>query len=105
MFARVTLFELDTVRMSLTDAVERFREHTVPALRGQAGYEGVEVFASAEGKGMIVSFWQSEEAAEAGLASGFYDEQIAQFLLLLRQPPGREFYELLLRDAAVGSGA
>jgi heme-degrading monooxygenase HmoA len=99
MFARVTLVELDIVRMSPADALEHFRQHTLPALRQQAGYEGAEVFATSEGKGMIVTFWQSEADAEAGLASGFYDEQIAQFLLVLRQPPGREYYELLLRDA------
>ena len=55
-----------------------FRESVVPALREQEGYEGVYVLLSDEGKVLALTFWESEEAADAGIAGGrsFYAEQI-----------------------------
>jgi hypothetical protein len=41
MHARVTLLEIDTLRTSMTDALERFRSETLPRLRVQPGYLGV----------------------------------------------------------------
>ena len=98
MFARTTLFELDTVRMPLEAAVQLFRETTLPAMRGQQGYEGMYLLATPEGQGLLLTLWSDEAAAQAGEASGYYDEQVAQFVMLLRQPPGRDHYEVLLSD-------
>jgi heme-degrading monooxygenase HmoA len=100
MIARVTLAEIDVVRTSLDDAVELFRESVVPALREQDGYEGVYVLVSPEGKALVLTFWESEEAAEAGLAGGrsFYAEQVAKFVTIYRSPPGREHYDVVLAD-------
>ncbi len=98
MFARVTLFELDTVRMTLDTGLERFREAVLPHIREQEGYEGVYVFTTPDGKGMLISLWSTEAAAEAGVASGFYDEQVAKFLMVLRSPPGRDHYQVRLAD-------
>jgi heme-degrading monooxygenase HmoA len=100
MYARVTQFELDTVRMPLAAALERFKERIVPALHQQPGYEGIYVLTTREGKGVLISLWADEAAAFAGLSSGFYDEQVAQFLTLLREPPGRDHYEVLYSEAA-----
>jgi heme-degrading monooxygenase HmoA len=101
MVARVTLAEIDTVRMSVDQAAERFRESVVPALREQAGYEGVYVLVSDEGKALVLTFWADEAAAEAGIAGGrsFYAEQVEKFVTLYRQPPGRESYDVVLADA------
>jgi len=98
MYARVTLFELDTVRLPLESALERFRALVVPELRRQPGYAGVYALSTAEGKGLLLSFWESEAAAQAGEATGFYDDQVAKFLLLLREPPGRSHYEVIYAD-------
>ena len=68
MVARATLADIDTVRMSVDDAVELFRESVLPALNEQEGYRGVYVFLSPEGQVLVMSFWETEEAAEAGLA-------------------------------------
>lgn len=105
MYARVTLFELDTVRMPLAEALTRFKETVLPPLRAQPGYEGVYVLATREGKGTLISLWTDEQAAYAGLASGFYDQQLAQFMMLFREPPGREHYEVLYADAPALVGA
>jgi heme-degrading monooxygenase HmoA len=99
MTARVTLAEIDTVRMSIDAAVERFQELVVPALREQDGYEGSYVLVTPDGKALVVTFWESDEAAEAGIASGFHAEQVARFATVFRSPPGRETYEVVVADA------
>jgi heme-degrading monooxygenase HmoA len=99
MYARVTLFELDTVRLPLAGALERFKALVVPALRGQPGYAGAYALSTPEGKGLLLTLWESEAAAQAGEATGFYDEQVAKFLMLMRQPPGRDHYEVIYFDA------
>jgi heme-degrading monooxygenase HmoA len=101
MIARVTLAEIDAVRMSVDQAVTLFRESVVPALREQEGYEGVYVLLSDEGKVLALTFWDSEEAADAGIAGGrsFYAEQVEKFVTLYRSPPGREEYNVVLADA------
>lgn len=102
MYARVTQFEIDTVRVSLDEALERFREAVLPEVRKQPGYAGLYVLRTPEGKGVLLSLWETEEAAQAGVESGYYDEQVAKFLLLTRQPPGRDHYEVVLAE---GRGA
>jgi quinol monooxygenase YgiN len=99
MFARVTLFEIDTLRISLDDALERFKELIVPEVRKQEGYEGMYVMRTPEGKGVIMSLWASEEAAAAGVTSGYYDEQVAKFVALFRAPAGRDHYEVVFAEA------
>jgi heme-degrading monooxygenase HmoA len=96
MYSRVTLLEIDTVRIGVEDAVAYFRAEVLPRVREQAGYQGVVVLATPEGKGMIISIWETEEAAEAaaGLASQAVEESIALF----RSPPGREYYEVAFAD-------
>ena len=99
MFARVTLFEIDTLRISLDDALEQFKELIVPEARKQEGYEGMYVMRTAEGKGVIMSLWASEEAAATGVTSGYYDEQVAKFMAVFRAPAGREHYEVVFAEA------
>ncbi|MGH3023973.1 MAG: antibiotic biosynthesis monooxygenase family protein [Gaiellaceae bacterium] len=96
MFSRVTLVEIDTVRIGLDEAVQRFEEQVLPGLRDQDGYEGVVVLVSLEGRGMIISFWESEEAAAATAA--FAAGELARFMLFFKAPPGREHYEVALAE-------
>jgi len=104
MVVRATVAEIDTVRMSVEHAVELYRESVVPALRGQDGYDGSYVLLSDEGKALVLTFWESDEAAEAGIAGGrsFYAEQIEKFVTIYRSPPGRELYRVALVDAPAG---
>ena len=99
MFARITLFEIDTLRISLDDALERFKELVVPEARKREGYKGIYVMRTPEGKGLVMSLWASEEAAAAGIASGYYEEQVAKFVTLFRAPAGRENYEVVFAEA------
>ena len=98
MFARETLFEIDTLRINLDDALEKFKELIVPEAQKQQGYEGMYVMRTPEGKGLVMSLWASEEAATAGLTSGYYEEQLAKFVTLFRVPPGREHYEVVIAE-------
>ena len=98
MFARVTLFEIDTLRISLDDALARFKELIMPEMQKQEGYEGAYLMRTMEGKGLLMTLWTSEEAASIGLTSGYYDEQVAKFVALFRAPAGREHYEVVLAE-------
>jgi len=98
MFARITQFEIDTVRISLEEALARFKEMILPEVRNQPGYLGVYVLQTPEGKGALVSLWSSKEAAQGGVESGYYDEQVAKFLMFTRQPPGRDHYEVVFAE-------
>jgi heme-degrading monooxygenase HmoA len=101
MVARVTLAEIDAVRMGVDQAVDLFRDSVVPALREQEGYEGVYVLLSDAGKVLALTFWESEEAADAGITGSrsFYAEQVGKFVTLYRSAPGREMYDVVLADA------
>jgi heme-degrading monooxygenase HmoA len=101
MVARATLAEIDVVRMSVDSAVEVFRESVLPALHEQDGFEGVYVLLSPEGKALVLTFWESEETAEAGISGGrsFYSEQVEKFVTIYRAPPGREAYDVVLAEA------
>jgi hypothetical protein len=96
MYSRVTLLEIDTMRASVSDAVALFQEHAMPQLREQEGFEGAVVLANDDGKGMVVTLWDSEEAlnASAWLAATI----VERFVTLYAAPPGREFYEVLYAD-------
>ena len=101
MYARVTQFEIDTLRISLDEALQRFQEMILPEVRKVPGYRGVFVMRTPEGKGVVVSLWATAEAAQTGVESGYYDEQIAKFVMVTKQPPGRDHYEVVLSEEKV----
>ncbi len=98
MFARVTLADVDTVRVSLDEAIELYKASVIPAMQEQEGYEGVCVLATPEGKAMVITFWESADASEAGVQSGFYAEQVQKFVTFYRAVPGRESYDVVIAE-------
>ena len=72
--------------MAATPAMKRF----------YAILAGVAVLVTEEGKGLIASFWESEEAAAA--AAGFATGAVEEHLTLFRSPPGREHYRVALAE-------
>lgn len=99
MIARVTLAEVDAVRMRMDEAIELYRESVLPALETRPGYEGCYVLTTPEGKALVLTFWESEQAAEHGLATGFYAEQVAKFVTFYAAAPGRETYDVAIAQA------
>ena len=83
MVARVTLAEVDAVRMSIDSALELYRTSVMPALEAQDGYEGCYVLTTPEGKALVVTFWSDEAAADAGLESGYYAQQVQSAIDLI----------------------
>ncbi len=96
MYSRVTLLEIDTVRIGIDEATERFRDDVVPELEAQPGFLGVAALVTPEGRGMIVTFWETEEDAQD--LSGFASAQLARFVTMFKSPPGRECYEVVFAD-------
>ncbi len=92
MYSRVTLLEIDTMRTDVDDVVDRFTTEFLPGLRELPGFEGILLLVTPEGKGLVVSLWETEEAisASAGAAAGAVEE----FVTLYRSPPGREHYRV-----------
>ena len=99
MYSRVTLLEIDTLRTSMESAVARFTDEVLPELRDQEGYEGVLVLTTPEGKGMVVSFW--ETVLDADAAAAFATGAVERFVTLYSSPPGREHYEVAFADLPV----
>jgi hypothetical protein len=98
MYSRVTQLEIDTMRVGVEEATELFQEDVVPRLREQEGYEGGFALVTPEGKGMIVTFWETEE--EAKDVSGFASAELARYVTMFSSPPGRECYEVAYSDLA-----
>jgi heme-degrading monooxygenase HmoA len=96
MYSRVTLLEIDTLRTTIPDAVELFEDNVLSRLRDQEGYEGVVVLANPDGKAVLVSVWEDEDAANA--SAGFAAEALQEFVTMFRSPPGREGYEVVLAE-------
>jgi heme-degrading monooxygenase HmoA len=105
MFARVSAFEIDTMRISLAAAEKLFADEVVPAMRDQQGFAGFVVMRTPEGKGLVVTLWDSEETAAASVESGHYGEQIARFIAFMKQPPGRDHYEVVLAEMPAHTAA
>ena len=100
MVVRTTEAEIDVVRMNPAEAIEVFKQVLIPALHEQDGYEGCYVLLSEEGKVLVLSFWESNEAARATRLSGFYQSQIEKMadFVVYRQGPGREAYEVVVAE-------
>ena len=98
MYSRVTLLEIDTLRVDIEDAAELFRVKVAPGLVEQVGYEGAVALVTPEGKGMIITFWDTEEGAQD--ASGFASAELERYVTMFRSPPGREYYEVAFADMA-----
>ena len=105
MVARVTLAEIDTLRMPLAEALGVFESRIAPALREQDGFEGVYVLATPEGQALVMTLWDNAEAADAGVASGLYAAQVEQYVAVFRSPPGRELYDVVHVEAPEGAAA
>jgi heme-degrading monooxygenase HmoA len=101
MVVRATEAEIDVVRTNPADAIALFKESVLASLHEEEGYLGCYVLLSEEGKLLVLSFWTSNETARATRLSGFYQEQIEKFsdLVVYREAPGREAYDVVVAEA------
>jgi heme-degrading monooxygenase HmoA len=103
MYARTTLVEIDTVRVSMQETLQLFQKQVLPGLEAQEGYLGVFVLTTPEGRGLIMSLWDSEEASAR--AGAFAAGVLERFMTLFRAPPGRETYEVVIADVPTTAAA
>ena len=96
MYSRVTLLEIDTMRSDVSEAAAQFEAEVMPQLRELEGFVGAVVLATPEGKGMVITVWETEEAVAA--SADFAATQVERFVTLYAAPPGREYYEVLYAD-------
>jgi hypothetical protein len=99
-YARVTTVEIDPVRIDVDEAVQMYEHDVVPALQELDGYCGAYVFTNPDGKALLISFWETEEQAEANAGAGFYPETLARYATIFRAPPGRERYGVAFADVS-----
>jgi hypothetical protein len=102
-FARVTLLEIDTLRVGVDDALKLFDEEVMPGLRDQPGYRGVYGLATPDGKALLMSFWETAEQAEI-VENTWYAGVLEEYMTMFRSPPGRESYEVRIVEPPHSSG-
>jgi heme-degrading monooxygenase HmoA len=67
----------------------------MPVSKQQQGFKGAFLLTDPNtGKGVSITFWETEADMRAGEASGYYQEQIAKFAQVFAGPPTREGYEV-----------
>ena len=101
MVSRVTLFEIDTLRVDIATVQARFEREVAPKLREFDGYHGVIALSTPEGKALLLSLWETQEALEA--AAGFASAALADFATMFKAPPGREIYDVAYLDLVGGA--
>jgi hypothetical protein len=105
MYARSTLLEIDTMRVSVDDALAEFERSVLSRLGQQPGFAGVYALTTPEGRAMLLSFWDTPEQADASGDAGWYPDVLAEFTTMFRSPPGREHYEVRIARPPVTTGA
>ncbi len=96
MYAKVTNIKFPpAVR---TDVV-RVAQGLAPILRGQRGFEGLQMLTDPnEGEGIIVSLWDTEADAEASEAGSSYIGQMSMMSSFLYAPLAPKTYEVSVRE-------
>jgi len=95
MFARLTIVQ---TKVDKTDeAVKVTKESVIPAAKSQKGFVGARLLTEPNGKGVFITFWETEEDAIANEKSGYYQEQLAKFKDMFTAPPVHEGYNVSLQ--------
>jgi hypothetical protein len=94
----VTQLEIDTMRSSVDEMLQLFRDAVLPGLKEQSDYRGVLAMSTPEGQAVLVSLWATEQAAESHAEGTWYSGVLAEFATFFSSPPGRDHYEVLVTD-------
>jgi heme-degrading monooxygenase HmoA len=96
MHVRVTYVQIRPDKVD--EATQLYQESVVPAAKQQQGFKGMTLVTDrASGKGISLSYWETEADMAAGEASGYYQQQLAKFGPMLVAPPTREAYEVAVQ--------
>ncbi len=96
MYARVITAQVQPGKIE--EAIGIYRNSVVPAVQQQKGCKGISLLVDrSTGKGMSLTFWETEADMVAGEASGHYREQVAKMVPTLAAPPATEHYEVAVQ--------
>ena len=95
MYARVTNIRFPS---EMRAAVVSVAQGLAPVLRERRGFNGLQVLTDPDvGKGIIVSFWETEADAEASEASSSYIGQMSMMSSFLSKRLAPETYQVDVR--------
>ncbi len=97
MYARV--LKIRTAADQIDAVAMLFEESVIPLCKSQKGFKGGQYIADRKtGSGILLTFWESEEAMQASERSRFFQDQVTRFIGFFTAPPLREAYEVILFD-------
>jgi len=93
MYARVTTLQYQPDK--LEEGVQRARETILPAVQQQHGFNSfVALQDPATGKAMLITLFETEADAKAGVSSGFVAQQASKIAAFLTGTSTIEFFEV-----------
>ena len=99
MYARVVYTQVQPGKTD--EAIRIYRESVTPVARQQKGYRGgILLTDRATGKGISISFWESEAAMTVSETSGYLQQQIDKFTGVIAGPPTKEMFEVSVQELA-----
>ncbi len=82
----------------IDQGVSIYGDSVAPATKQLKGCQGATFLVDrSTGKGMSLTFWETEADMAAGEASGHYREQVAKMVPTLAAPPATEHYEVAVQ--------
>lgn len=98
MFARTTTIFIKPERID--EAIAIYETSVIPAAREQKGFRTATYLADRRsGKGISLTFWETEADAVANEENLYYQEQLVKFMNLYSAPPVREGFEVAIEVA------
>jgi len=96
MFARLTIVQVKTEKID--EFIKSYEHLVIPVARCQEGYKGDLMLTDHKtGKGISITFWESEQDATATEISGYYQQQVGRFKDYFTKPPVKENYEVSIQ--------
>jgi heme-degrading monooxygenase HmoA len=95
MYARVTTAQYHSGK-SVDEAAQIYRDSILPATQQLKGFKDIITLGDrSTGKAMLITFWETEADAQAGITSGFVQEQAAKLAHLFSVAPTSEILEVI----------
>ena len=95
MYARVTIAQYHTAE-AIDEGAQIYRDSILPATQQLKGFKDVITLGDrSTGKAMVITFWETEADAQAGISSGFVQQQAAKLAHLFSGAPTSEVFEVV----------
>ncbi|MDI6848888.1 MAG: antibiotic biosynthesis monooxygenase [Candidatus Saccharicenans sp.] len=96
MIARVTIIRVRPEKVD--EAIKLYETSVIPETKMQPGFAGGYLLTDrASGRGISLTFWQSQEDATASEENLHYQQQLLKFLDMFASPPIKEEYTVNIK--------